>query len=116
MWRWWPSCNESSYDSVRSNDVERVSTVMVGNKAMREAVGASMAGLPEWQNFYVIVGSSAGALIGLQFVVIALLGQRISVRAKARQVCATPNVAHFSSGLLRDDGHVKKFKRQVVSE
>ena len=26
-----------------------------------------------WENFYVIVGSSAGALIGLQFVVITLI-------------------------------------------
>jgi hypothetical protein len=26
--------------------------------------------LTEWQNFYMIVGSSAGALTGLQFVVI----------------------------------------------
>src|SRR5437764_2797701 len=27
-----------------------------------------MTALAEWNNFYVIVGSSAGALIGLQFV------------------------------------------------
>ncbi|HET9742675.1 MAG TPA: hypothetical protein VFQ00_08000 [Terriglobales bacterium] len=26
-----------------------------------------------WENFYVTVGSSAGALIGLQFVVITLI-------------------------------------------
>jgi len=29
--------------------------------------------LGTWQNFYVIVGSSAGALIGLQFVVMTLI-------------------------------------------
>jgi hypothetical protein len=28
-----------------------------------------MSPLPEWQNFYVIVGSSAGALIGLHVFV-----------------------------------------------
>ena len=28
--------------------------------------------LTAWENFYVIVGSSAGALTGLQFVVIVL--------------------------------------------
>jgi len=28
--------------------------------------------LAQWQNFYVIAGSSAGALTGLQFVVMAL--------------------------------------------
>ncbi len=32
-----------------------------------------MTALGRWQNFYVIVGSSAGALIGLQFVVMALV-------------------------------------------
>ena len=29
-----------------------------------------------WESFYVIVGSSAGALIGLQFVVITLIAER----------------------------------------
>jgi hypothetical protein len=32
-----------------------------------------MIALAGWENFYVIVGSSAGALIGLQFVAIALI-------------------------------------------
>jgi len=32
-----------------------------------------MTALDGWENFYVIVGSSAGALIGLQFVVITLI-------------------------------------------
>ncbi len=31
-----------------------------------------MPALTEWENFYVIVGSAAGALIGLQFVVMTL--------------------------------------------
>lgn len=31
-----------------------------------------MPELTEWKNFYVILGSSAGTLIGLQFVVITL--------------------------------------------
>jgi hypothetical protein len=30
-----------------------------------------------WENFYVIVGSSAGALIGLQFVVMTLVAERL---------------------------------------
>ncbi len=34
-----------------------------------------MTGLAGWENFYVIVGSSAGALIGLQFVVITLIAE-----------------------------------------
>ena len=32
-----------------------------------------MTALSGWENFYVIVGSSAGALIGLQFVVMTLI-------------------------------------------
>lgn len=63
-------------------------------------MGVGMTELAGWQNFYVIVGSSAGALIGLQFVVIALLAQRISVRPEAGQAFATPNVVHFASALL----------------
>src|SRR5205807_4175372 len=33
----------------------------------------AMSALKEWESFYVIVGSSAGALIGLQFVVVTLI-------------------------------------------
>ncbi len=32
------------------------------------------------ENFYVIVGSSAGALIGLQFVVITLFWRRLATK------------------------------------
>ena len=35
-----------------------------------------MTVLNGWENFYVIVGSSAGALIGLQFVVIMLIAAK----------------------------------------
>ena len=35
-----------------------------------------MQELEGWESFYVIVGSSAGALIGLQFVVMTLLADR----------------------------------------
>ena len=34
-----------------------------------------MSELAEWDSFYVIVGSAAGALIGLQFVVIRLIAK-----------------------------------------
>jgi hypothetical protein len=58
--------------------------------------------LSEWTNFYVIVGSSAGALIGLQFVVIALLADRPRGpgQAQAGSAFATPNIVHFSTVLL----------------
>ncbi|MER3445884.1 MAG: hypothetical protein C4291_03175 [Candidatus Dadabacteria bacterium] len=39
-----------------------------------------MTALDGWENFYVIVGSSAGALIGLQFVVVTLIADRPALR------------------------------------
>lgn len=57
--------------------------------------------LAPWSNFYVIVGSSAGALTGLQFVVIALvanaeaLGSSTEIRA-----FGSPTVVHFCVALL----------------
>jgi hypothetical protein len=55
----------------------------------------------EWENFYVIVGSSAAALIGLQFVVIALISD-LRVPSNARQIdaFATPTIVHFGAVLL----------------
>ena len=54
---------------------------------------------PSWETFYVIVGSAAGALTGLMFVVIALVAE---VRGTARQIEAfgTPTVVHFGAPLL----------------
>ena len=37
-----------------------------------------MSELSEWDSFYVIVGGAAGALIGLQFVVMTLIAERPS--------------------------------------
>jgi hypothetical protein len=55
-----------------------------------------------WENFYVIVGSSAGALIGLQFVVITLIAERPIPRSAAQTggAFATPSVVHFGVVLL----------------
>jgi hypothetical protein len=58
--------------------------------------------LAGWDNFYVIVGSSAGALIGLQFVVITLIASR-PVGAGTQQAgaaFATPTIVHFGAALL----------------
>jgi hypothetical protein len=52
--------------------------------------------LAEWTNFYVIVGSSAGALIGLQFVVMTLIAGRASTSEAAGRAFATPTIVHFS--------------------
>jgi hypothetical protein len=57
--------------------------------------------LTTWGNFYVIVGSSAGALTGLQFVVIALMPPEMRRgAASASRVFATPTIVHFSSVLV----------------
>ena len=58
--------------------------------------------LDGWENFYVIVGSSAGALIGLQFVVITLIATRpIAGDAQvAGAAFATPTVVYFGVVLL----------------
>ena len=61
-----------------------------------------MTPLAGWENFYVIAGSSAGALIGLQFVVIALLanGPIRTNQQQAGDAFATPTVVHFCAVLL----------------
>jgi hypothetical protein len=61
-----------------------------------------MADLGGWQNFYVIVGSSAGALIGLQFVVMTLIAGLPLARgeANAGEAFSTPTVVHLGVVLL----------------
>ena len=61
-----------------------------------------MTQLAAWQNFYVIVGSSAGALTGLQFVVMALVANRPITQdtAQTADAFATPTIVHFGAVLL----------------
>ena len=60
-----------------------------------------MPELAAWDSFYVIVGSAAGALIGLQFVVMTLIADRPSIRAaEAGAAFGTPTIVHFSAALL----------------
>ena len=60
-----------------------------------------MNALNEWDSFYVIVGSSAGGLISLQFVVMTLIAERPPLRAaEAGAAFATPTIVHFSATLL----------------
>ncbi len=60
-----------------------------------------MSELAGWDSFYVIVGSAAGALIGLQFVVITLIAERPPRdAAKAGAAFATPTIVHFGAVLL----------------
>ena len=65
---------------------------------MEHATHALLAG---WANFYVIVGSSAGALTGLQFVVMTLIAEA-QVESTMHEIRAfgTPTVVHFCAALL----------------
>jgi len=52
--------------------------------------------LAGWDNFYVIIGSSAGGLTGLTFVVIALIrDSRRGVRPTGLGAFVTPTIVHF---------------------
>jgi len=59
-----------------------------------------LSDLVEWESFYVIVGPSAGALIGLQFVVLTLIAERPTRTRAAGATFATPTIIHFSACLL----------------
>jgi hypothetical protein len=57
--------------------------------------------LAQWQNFYVIAGSSAGALTGLQFVVMALIANsEMGSGMQEVRAFGTPTVVHFCAALL----------------
>jgi hypothetical protein len=58
--------------------------------------------LHQWEGFYVIVGSSAAALTGLMFVVVALSAEAraADVTARALRAFATPTIVHFCAVLL----------------
>jgi len=53
-----------------------------------------------WTNFYVIVGSSAGALTGLQFVVIVLAAESNVLSGGATRAFGSPTIVHFCVVLL----------------
>jgi hypothetical protein len=64
-------------------------------------VGMGESAFSHWESFYVIVGTSAGALIGLQFVVMALVADtRKPTSQGSIRAFGTPNVAHFGGSLL----------------
>ncbi len=64
--------------------------------------GTTLSTLHAWESFYVIVGSSAGALTGLQFVVLTLITESGAVRGSGESLAAfgSPNVVHFCAALL----------------
>src|SRR5437879_5811760 len=56
--------------------------------------------LAAWGNFYVIAGSAAAALTGLQFVVIALVAELKTPGMAQIRAFATPTIVHFCAVLL----------------
>jgi hypothetical protein len=65
---------------------------------MQDAAGSPIVA---WESYYVIVGSSAAALTGLQFVVAALLADsRKQSAAQAMDAYGTPTIVHFCAVLL----------------
>jgi hypothetical protein len=62
---------------------------------------AAISPLARWENFYVIIGSSAGALTGLQFVVIALIAEnRVAGSMREIRAFGSPTIIHFCASLL----------------
>lgn len=62
---------------------------------------ATVPVLAGWESFYVIVGSSGAALIGLQFVVITLIADRhMPGAAGSISAFGTPTVVHLGGALL----------------
>jgi hypothetical protein len=72
--------------------------LLISDSMLQEA---ALPPLNDWETFYVIVGSSAGALTGLMFVVITLIAGRPGPRASGEiSAYGTPNVVHFSAVLI----------------
>lgn len=55
--------------------------------------------LAGWENYYVILGSCAGGLIGLTFVVIALIRDAQRVTSDGLSAFVTPTTVHFGGVL-----------------
>jgi len=65
-------------------------------------VALAASSMDAWDSFYVIVGSSAGALTGLQFVVVALTPESRNAPRSSEGLMAfgTPTIVHFCAFLL----------------
>lgn len=92
------------YFTIRGGLIERLAIhqdFACTSKGVSIVQEAAVSPLTTWENFYVIIGSSAAALTGLMFVVITLV-QGIRARASSNVFAAysTPTVLHFSITLL----------------
>src|SRR5215831_18003921 len=78
----------------------------VGPASNSEQREATMSPLSAWVNFYILVGTATGALIGLTFVVITLAAGRAGEAVRpglsggGLGAYNTPTVVHFAAVLL----------------
>jgi hypothetical protein len=63
-------------------------------------VNAFSGAVSAWGSFFVIVGSSGGALIGLQFVVLTLVAGRSNPTAGSLSAFGTPTVVQLAGALV----------------
>ena len=79
----------------------RASPVIPASRPMIPPMSETPIPLSAWESFYVIVGSSAAALTGLQFVVMTLVSD-LRRRAGVHEIgaFATPTVIHFGAALV----------------
>ena len=56
--------------------------------------------LDAWASFYMIVGSAAAGLTGLQFVVIAFIADKRAISRAGLEAFGTPTIVHFCAVLL----------------
>jgi hypothetical protein len=81
--------------------VQLTITVILSLKGKLIVADAAVSPLTAWESFYIIVGSSAAALTGLQFVVVTLIaGSRSPRSGAAIGAFGTPTVVHFCLALL----------------
>ena len=60
----------------------------------------ALSPLAAWESFYVIMGSAAAVLIGLQFVVVVLGAEVNALATPTTRAFATPTIVHFCAVLL----------------
>jgi hypothetical protein len=70
--------------------------------------------LAGWENFYVIIGSSAGGLTGITFVVIALIRDVQRVQPTGLRAFVTPTIVHFG-GVLALAAYLSMPRQGVMS-
>src|SRR5207245_10481846 len=101
--RWWPCWVTGSWAGARARGrFRRPICAMEGSRETGTLVvvePTAVSPFSAWENFYVIIGSSAAALTGLQFVVVVLGAEARSLGPEVGAF-GTPTVVHFCAVLL----------------